>query len=131
GRGFAMGRTMNRPARTSLSRYGVAIAGVVVAALARWALDPLVRDQIPYLTFFAAVVVAAWYGGLGPALVAMVLGAATVSWLFIPPRFQWTPDQASSTRTFGFLLAGLMVALFSEAMHVARRRAEAAAREAE
>jgi signal transduction histidine kinase len=122
------------PAATILrGRYAVAVGSVALAALIRWALDPLVGNQIPYLTFFAAVIVAAWYGGLGPALVAMILGAPAVSWFFIQPRYQWASAAPNITaaRTVGFLVVGLIVALFSEAMHRARRRAETAARDAE
>ena len=70
-------------------RFGYTVAVVAVLAVAgiRWLLNPVFGDTAPYVTFFLAVTIAAWYGGTRPALLAAVLSAVLARLLFIPPRF--------------------------------------------
>ena len=49
----------------------------------RLALDPWLAGD-PFISLFGAVIVAAWYGGLGPGLAAAVLGYAAAYALFLP-----------------------------------------------
>ena len=61
--------------------YFVAIAAVGVAwALRAW-LDPILGREVPYITFFLAVALAAWAGGIGPALLAAFL-SLMIAWYF-------------------------------------------------
>jgi K+-sensing histidine kinase KdpD len=69
-----------------LVRYGIAVATVTVALLARLALDPLLKDQFPFSTFYIAVAVTSYFAGLGPALVSLLLGLVISVWFVIPPR---------------------------------------------
>jgi len=64
---------MARPP-TPWMTYGLAVACVAAAALLRLALAPWLDQRSPYLLFTAPVVVAAAFGGEGPALVAIALG---------------------------------------------------------
>ena len=60
---------------TSVVRYGVAVLVVCLAAGLTLLLPP-VATGTPFLFFFAAVILSAWYGGLGPALLTILLAAA-------------------------------------------------------
>ncbi len=72
--------------RSALARYGVATLAVgVVVLLLKLLLDPLITDQSPFLLLAGAVVVGAWFGGLGPGLLATVLGALAADYFFLPP----------------------------------------------
>lgn len=62
----------------------MALLTVVVATAITMAVPPVARST-PFLFFFAAVSVAAWYGGLGPALCATVFAVATVNYQFMKP----------------------------------------------
>lgn len=62
--------------------YLVATAAVAVAALLRMWLDSVLGDTAPFLTFFLAVVVAAWIGGFGPAALATAL-CVVVAWQWV------------------------------------------------
>ena len=56
--------------RSPLLRYGVAVISAGVAVLLRAALTPVWGPHhLPFLTLYPAVLVSAWYGGLGPGLV--------------------------------------------------------------
>ena len=65
--------------------YLVAIAATLAAALGRLILARWLASDLPYLTFYGAIMAAAWYGGLRPGLLATALSAAiTTSFLLIP-----------------------------------------------
>ena len=68
--------------------YAVALAVTAAAAVVRLALSPLLGEDLPYLTFFAAVVIAARYGGLRPGLLATLASGATAFYLFVAPALQ-------------------------------------------
>ena len=56
-------------------RYAVAVACAVAAVLARMSLASVWGLTFPYLTFYPAVLLSAWVGGLGPGLVTTGLCA--------------------------------------------------------
>ncbi|HEX8202182.1 MAG TPA: DUF4118 domain-containing protein, partial [Isosphaeraceae bacterium] len=112
-------------------RYAGAVACIGAATLARWWLDPVLGSGTPYITFFVAVAAASWYGGLGPGLLALGLGAAAAAYLFLAPRGSILV--AGSANLLGLTLylgTGLIIVLAAEAQRAARRRAEASAQEA-
>ena len=49
-----------------LLRYGVAVLAVGVAFAIKLLLDPLIVQETPFLLIFGAILISAWYGGLGP-----------------------------------------------------------------
>ena len=47
--------------RSPVLRYGFAVASVIVATLLRLALNPaLGKTNVPYITYFLAVIITAW-----------------------------------------------------------------------
>jgi K+-sensing histidine kinase KdpD len=48
-------------------------------------MQPLVETRVPFAAFFAAIACSAIVGGVGPGLLAAVLGGAAVSYYFLPP----------------------------------------------
>src|SRR5215510_1720257 len=58
---------------TRMARYGVAVLSVAIAAALRLALDPILGDVAPFILFYLPVILTAWYGGLGPGLLATAL----------------------------------------------------------
>ncbi|HLV45395.1 MAG TPA: DUF4118 domain-containing protein, partial [Aggregatilineales bacterium] len=113
-------------------RYISAVAATVVAILLRYAVDPVLGNQFPFVTFFLAVLVAGWYGGFGPAIVAIVLGTLATSWLFIPPRGLLTiTGTANFVGSLIYVVVGLAMALLTQSQRRQRQRAQANARLAE
>ena len=103
--------------------YGVAVAAVAAATIVRWLLDPVLGNNVPYITFFLAVVIAAWYGGLRPALLATLLGFLLAWALFVPPRFSLAlHSTADFIGLVVFLIVSLAIAGFSGTLRVAERR---------
>src|SRR5262245_2054525 len=66
-----------------LLRYATGVLVAAVAILIRVALNPLFGMQLPYITFFAASMVAAWFAGTGPGLLTVAIcgGASISQWL--------------------------------------------------
>jgi PAS domain S-box-containing protein len=124
-----------RDIRRNVTRYALAVLAAVAALLLRKFLDPLIGDQYPYNTMFLAVVFSAWYGGIGPSIVTIVLGAGAILYWFLPPYNSFAVQ--GSAEAFGllaFLLLSSVIALLGEAARrqVAKREAaEAAFRESE
>src|SRR5262245_19113535 len=56
--------------------YLVALALLAAAAGVRAGFGVLLADRMPYMPFLLAVVFASWFGGLGPALLALLGGVA-------------------------------------------------------
>src|SRR5437660_2498381 len=64
-------------------RYSVALVGTLAALLLRALLAPLFGVHVPYHTVWAAVAFAAWFCGLGPAILATLVGMAGI-WIWTP-----------------------------------------------
>src|SRR5690606_24449756 len=98
-----------------------------------------IGDRIPFSTFFAAIALTAWFGGYGPCVLAVVMGALA-SWYFVldPPRAFGLPQSHQLVGLGVFVLAGLIIAAFSgrvrralDAMYVAPLESEGRAIDAE
>ena len=95
------------------ARYSSALLAVAAALGLRWFLAPLLGNTNPYHTVWAAVVVSAWYCGLGPSIVSALAGALGVWYLFLPPSLSFAvQNRADVLGVVGFLfLSGFIVAL--------------------
>src|SRR5437762_6186753 len=66
--------------------YLLTALAVAVSIPLRLLLDPVLGDKLVFVTVFPIVVVAAWCAGVGPALMATVLGSAAVAFFILEPR---------------------------------------------
>jgi PAS domain S-box-containing protein len=98
--------------RTALA-YGLAIAAVGVVVGCRLALRGVLGDAAPLLPFIPAVLLAAWYGGLGPGLLATALSAAAAAFFLLPSHNGFRIDEASDVvRTTVFVGVGALLTWF-------------------
>src|SRR5262249_2319290 len=70
---------MHEKPRARLVAYGVAVLATAVSLLVRWPLWPVLGDAVPHMTFFPAVMLAAYLGGFRPGLLAPLLSAAAAN----------------------------------------------------
>jgi PAS domain S-box-containing protein len=122
---------MAAPAPSYLLRCGVAVGTVVLATLARWLLDGVLGDHLLFLGYYVAVVISAWVGGFGPALLADVLGCLFASFFFLPPRYSldlWA--KANWWGLASFFGLGLAIGLIGRSLRLAQSRSLEHAREA-
>ncbi len=111
-------------------RYGVAVASVALAFGLKMLIDPLVVQQTPFLLLFGAIMLSAWYGGLGPGILATVLAALITDYFFLYPRGSFSGLSADALPLAAFFLEGVFVSALAAALRSATIRAKTSAREA-
>jgi two-component system sensor histidine kinase KdpD len=127
------GAGLRLPRRHSNVRGGRQVAGWAVAALAPAAataagsaLQSVIGLSTDVVLFFLATVVAALVGGLGPALLAALLGGVLLYFFLTPPLYSLTIGETENVVTLVvMLLVAVLVALVVDR---AARQAEQAAR---
>src|SRR6202158_5567374 len=98
----------------NLRRYGAAFSAAIAALLLYKLLTPILDGQNPYHTAWAAVVFSAWYCGVGPAVVTVLLDLLGIWYWFLPPvgTFQLANAKVEIPGMLGFLVfSGFIVAL--------------------
>jgi len=75
---------LKRP--TPVQRYAVAVVAVAVAFGLRYGIYGTLDHRIPFGFFTTATLIAAWYGGLGPGLLAALTGLLIGDYFFLPPH---------------------------------------------
>jgi signal transduction histidine kinase/CheY-like chemotaxis protein len=97
-------------------RYFIAIAATAVAFTTRFLLKSVLGDVAPLLMFTLSVVVSAWYGGLGPGLLATALGALLGDYFFIQPFYSFhIYSVAERIEVVLFLIIGVSISILSQA----------------
>jgi glucose-6-phosphate-specific signal transduction histidine kinase len=114
-----------------LLRYGFAVLAVGVAFAIKLLLDPLIVQETPFLLILGAIMISAWYGGLGPGLLATVAAGLATDYFSLQPTSSFSGFSLETVPLLVFFLEGTLVCLLSEALHAARVRAEGSKLEAE
>jgi two-component sensor histidine kinase len=103
---------LERWRRRSPVAYAIAAGCVVVATAARLAIDPMVHDRVPFITFFPAVLLASLVAGFGPGLVAIALSGMAAWYFFLPPTFSFAFASADLSLLLLFLAAAVLMVGF-------------------
>src|SRR5215216_6145606 len=119
-----------------LGRYGIAVASVAVVLGLHLLLDSL----FPHDTFLplilgvtmlcASIVLSAWYGGLGPGLLATALAALIADYHFVHPIHAFSGLSRDATPLVAFVLQGMFISSLAVALRFSSSRAEERASEA-
>jgi PAS domain S-box-containing protein len=80
--------------------------------------------------FLAAILISAWTGGVGPALLALLILHVAHGYWFINPPGLWEPTLAWFASTGAFYLVGIVVGILSEMRAAALQRAREQQQEA-
>lgn len=117
-------RTTIRRDRAWWMGYIAAVMAVAIAGFTRVLLEPSLGGQFPFITFILAILFVAWFGGLGPGLLATGLAAVVVG-IFVPTR------ESAPATDFGylvgwllFLAVGTTASWLSHSQRKARHRAD-------
>lgn len=105
-------------------RYVLGTLAAVAALLLRALLSPFLGSQNPYHTLWLAVVFSAWYCGIGPSIVTILIGAAGVWYWFLPPYHSFSiKTGVELSGMLGFLvLSGVIVALGESTRRIMARQ---------
>lgn len=113
---FFGGRFQMRP-------YYLAVLSTLFGLGLRFALDPWLKDQMPYVTFLVSVALTGLYAGVRPALLSTALGAAVAYFCFIPPRYHWGfADMSDAVGFLAYLGAALAIVALSRARNQAHEK---------
>jgi signal transduction histidine kinase/CheY-like chemotaxis protein len=102
----------------------IGLLAVVLAAAVALALAPFVDSKGAFLLLLGPVMIAAWFGGLGPGLATALLAAAVSASPSMPTGFSWTAAHAQDALSLGlFLVAGSSISFLVSHLRAARDRA--------
>jgi PAS domain S-box-containing protein len=116
---------MPRPVRPTFVRYGFVPLAVTAALLLSVALGPWLRPGLPLLSLWPAVLCCAWYGGLGPGLLATFLSALGGRYFVLEPHYSLAPaTPADEMGIVLYLSLGVFLSFLIEGFHRSRRQVE-------
>lgn len=97
-------------------RYSLSISAVVLAFFIRLSLDAVWGAyQLPFITFFPAVVLAAWLGGFWPGALATVLSTIVVFLFWIEPRGLTLANPVDAVALGVFGVTGMLISVLNGA----------------
>lgn len=109
-------------------QYALGALAAVCALLLRNVLNPFLGEQNPYHTAWLAVVFAAWYCGIGPAILSVVISSVGIWYWFIPPFHSFVnKGDIGLSGLLGFLVLSAVIIAFGESTRrniLNRERAE-------
>jgi signal transduction histidine kinase/CheY-like chemotaxis protein len=77
--------------------------------------------QMPFAFFYISLGISAWYGGLGPGLLATALGTVAAT-CYIQKLGHLQHDVEMQMRTVMFVFSGILLSFLFESLHVTRKR---------
>src|SRR5579864_5121427 len=117
-----------RNVRQEAVRYLFGVLAAGAALVFRELLNPLLGSQNAYHTLWLAVVFSAWYCGVGPSIVTILIGCAGVWYWFAPPyRTFWGKTHTEIFGLLGFLAFSAVIVIWGESTRritLKRRQAE-------
>ena len=101
----------------AVGRYALALACVGLAFMVTVLLH---ADGLVSPLFFLAIIVSAWFGGMGPGLLAALLSPLCVAYFFLPSTYTIKFDPAHIPQLLVFFISAVLVSSWS----AVRRRTE-------
>jgi two-component system sensor kinase FixL len=95
--------------RPALLRYGVAVVAFALSLAFRYATRNAFGTTVPYLQFYPAVLIAAWYGGAGPGLLTTAASVLAAMYFFLPPSGLAATGTADLLSLGVFAATGLII----------------------
>jgi K+-sensing histidine kinase KdpD len=102
------------PKPAAIWSYGIAVVSVA-AALTLSHLPAVHLQDAPVSLFLCAVILSAWFGGIGPGLLATALSALAFNYYFLPPIHSLTLKTDEVPRLAIFTVSALFVGALSAA----------------
>ncbi|HEY1936848.1 MAG TPA: ATP-binding protein [Candidatus Angelobacter sp.] len=99
-------------------KYAIAVLSVITALLlSQWPVLHL--SAAPVSLFFCAVMLSAWFGGLGPGFLATVLSSFVFYYYFLPPMHTFVAKPGEIPRLIIFAVSALVIGALSAAQRSA------------
>ena len=108
-------------------RYGVAVLAVLAAFLIRYWIYGDFQNRLVFTFFVPAAVVAVWYGGIGPGIIATALGLLMGDYFFMMSRKAlWPLGNRESLAVGVYVVTTLLCVVLCERLHRRIRQFERA-----
>ena len=119
--GTAPGGTF--PRHSALARYGLALAVVLIAFALRFYFFGTADKRFPFIFFVPAAMIAAWFGGMLPGLLATAAGLMLGDYFFLSEHSALGTVRESERLAIGLyaITTSLCVLLFEHLHNVIRR----------
>jgi len=101
----------------SAGGYATAVGLALLAVGARTLLEPVLGSHTALFPLTAGVAIAGWLGGLGPALLATLIGVLAVDASVFTGRLNGAPRPESVTPLIMFAITGAVMAVASGSLH--------------
>ena len=111
---------------TVAQRYAVAVAAVAVAFSLRYGIYGTLDYRIPFGFFTTSTLISAWYGGLGPGMLAAVTGLLLGDHFFLPPHQSdsGTLGEAERTAIGSYAMTSTLIVVLFWRLHSRLREVE-------
>src|SRR5215472_12557423 len=104
-----------RISRSTLLRYFLSVGVSLIFLSACRSLNPFMGDNVMYIILFPAVAFVAWYCGVGPSVLTIILTFSGAMYWLIPKHSLHAPNPARSIGALAFLFASTIVVALGEA----------------
>jgi PAS domain S-box-containing protein len=106
-------------------RYSLVLLFVGTALAVRLLLNDVLQDNAPFIIFFIAIVLSAWFGGRKAGLVAALISALLGDYFFIPPTGSLYIAQNKDIFLLGiFVIEAILITLLIDTLHKTKTRTE-------
>jgi len=109
--------TLAQRALPVVLRYGLGLLSVAVALIFTLLVHP---DVLVSPVFLLAIIVSAWFGGIGPGLIAALLSTTAIAYFFLPPFYSLRFDLSHVPHLLIFFVSALLISSWG----AVRRRSE-------
>jgi PAS domain-containing protein len=109
---------LQRDSRHSVAwRYGGAVLVSLAFIAVRWLVGHYVIDDgVPFATLFLPIALSAFFGGLGPGIVSVLITVSLADYFLIPPLYTLgLPNTNAVVGTLMFAVSGLIISALGEA----------------
>ncbi len=106
------------PKAPAILGYGIAVLSVAAALIISWWPALHLRDA-PVSLCLCAVILSAWFGGVGPGSLATALSALAFYYYFLPPIYSLAAKPGEIPRLAVFMVSALFVGSLSAAQRSA------------
>jgi signal transduction histidine kinase len=110
-------------------RYVAAVLCILVAFAIRYSLTPLLGEELPFMLFIAASLVAAWYGGAVAGVMALLLGLFLADYFFLSRGKMGISETTEVLYFVRYIFTASLGIGLIEVLHRGRRRTESAVEE--
>lgn len=111
--------------RPAAARYGVAVGVVILAFGLRYWMFGTLEHRFPFIFFVPAAMIAAWYGGMAPGLLATAAGLMLGDYFFLSDHEALGPVREGERIAIGlYAVTTTLCVMLYENLHDRIRRLE-------